>query len=123
MQGLWLCSAMCKDMCVRVHACIHARTYVHMNVLLYGHTHVCRHHIVCICVCVVFAHVYMCAYVCACVCVCTHSHMQRQANIIPQSGHNPVIHSPRKCQISRANISHSRSPTYCVPLDTSPNTF
>ena len=88
----------------------------------------CVYYIVYICVCILCLHMCLCVCGCACVCVhvcgCAHSHMQRQASIIPKSGHNPVIHSPRICrQVSRDHISHSRSPTYCVPLGTSPNTF
>ena len=123
--------ATCKDMCIRVHMCIHVCVYMthtcaHECVVICLYT--CVYYIVYICVCILCLHMCLCVCGCACVCVhvcgCAHSHMQRQASIIPKSGHNPVIHSPRICrQVSRDHISHSRSPTYCVPLGTSPNTF
>ena len=71
MQGLWLYSATCKDMCVHMHACIHARTYVHMNVLFYGHTRVQASHCVHMCVRIVCT----CVYVCICVCMCVGVHV------------------------------------------------
>lgn len=124
--------ATCKDMCIRVHMCIHVCVYMtHMCahecvMFIYNIIHVCiilctyvYAYYVCICACVCVG-----VHVSVCMCVGVHTHMQRQASIIPKSGHNPVIHSPRICrQVSRDHISHSRSPTYCVPLGTSPNTF